>query len=159
MNISKFTKKDIIGVVKIASHSFSGLREKNKAKKWIECNFKAHPRLQYFVAKINNKVVGYILWVEKGGFRSESVWELEQIAVDKNYRGKGIGAELIRKSLEEIKKYLKKRKSALKAIEMTTGAENRAQSLYKKTLGAEVECVIKDLFRGDEVIMVARFKK
>lgn len=159
MNISKFTKKDIIDVVKIASHSFTGLREKTKARKWIECNFKAHPRLQYFVAKINNKVVGYILWVEKGGFRKESVWELEQVAVDENYRGKGIGAELIRKSLEEIKKYLKKRKSALKTIEVTTGAENKAQSLYNKTLGAKAECTVKDLFRGDEVIMVARFKE
>ncbi|TSC94162.1 MAG: N-acetyltransferase GCN5 [Parcubacteria group bacterium Licking1014_1] len=158
MKIFKFTKKDIKNVVKIASQSFFSLKEKNKARKWIQCNFRAYPRLQYFVAKINNKVVGYILWLEKGGFRNESVWELEQIAVDENYRGQGIGAELINKSLEEIKKYLKKRKSTIKLIEITTGTENKAQKLYEKTLGAQIECIVKNFFRGDEVIMIVRYK-
>jgi len=158
MKISKFVKKDIKDAARIASQSFSGLKEKSKAKKWIECNFRAYPRMQYFTAKINNRIIGYVLWAEKGGFRNESVWELEQIAVDENYRGQGIGSELINKSLEEMKKYLKKRKSSLKLIEVTTGAENKAQGLYKKTLNAKIECVIKDLFRGDEVVMIARFK-
>lgn len=158
IKISKLAKKEINQAVLIAGRSFSGLSGKNKAKKWVECNFKAYPRMQYFVAKENKKIIGYILWVEKGGFRDKSVWELEQIAVDEKHRGRGIGTELITKSLPEIKKYLKKRKSGLKLIEVTTGKENRAQDLYKKTLGAKPECVVKDFFRGDEVIMIARFK-
>lgn len=158
MKISKFTKKDIKDAAEIASQSFSGLRENSQAKKWIECNFSAYPRLQYFTAKIDNKIVGYILWLEKGGFRNESVWELEQIAVDENFRGKGIATELINESLKEVKRYLKKRKSSLKLIEITTGTENKAQGLYEKTLDAKIECIVKDLFRGDEVIMIARFK-
>ena len=154
--IKRATVKDIKGIVGIGSENFSGLKNASDAKKWIKCNFSAYPRTQYFISITNRKVSGYILWIEKGGFRKESVWELEQIAVGKDFQGQGIGTQLIEKSLPEIKKYLKKRGSVLKAIEVTTGTDNRAQNLYKKILGAEVECVIKDLFRGDEVIMIAR---
>lgn len=155
--IKKATKKDINNIAQIASENFSGLRKPAEAKKWVKANFLAFPRMQYFVVMHGGKVCGYILWLEKGGFRKDAVFELEQIAVTKNFQGQGIGTELIIKSLAEIKKYLKKRGAILKAVEVTTGTANRAQNLYKKTLGAEPECVIKNLFRGDEVIMIARF--
>jgi ribosomal protein S18 acetylase RimI-like enzyme len=161
IKILKAKIKDIEGIVKVGSENFSGLKNMNAARKWVGCNFSAFPRTQYFIARRNGqpdgKISGYILWMEKGGFRKKSIWELEQIAVAKDCQGQGIGTQLIEKSLLEIKKYLEKRRSILRAIEVTTATDNRAQYLYKKTLGAEVECVIKNLFRGDEVIMVARF--
>lgn len=157
IKILKAGKKDLKQIAEIASENFSGLKEKKDAIKWVSCNFNAFPRMQYFVAKKDNKIAGYILWVEKGGFRKESVWELEQIAVKKIFQAQGIGCQLIEKSFLEIKNYLKKRKSFLKAVEVTTGTQNKAQNLYKKILGAEIEGIIKDLFRGDEAIMIARF--
>jgi len=157
MKITKAKVRDLNGISKIASENFSGLKDKKNSGKWIRANFSAFPRAQYFVAKANGKISGYILWLEKGGFRKESVFELEQIAVGKDFQGQGIGTQLIEKSLLEIKKYLKKRGSALKAVEVTTGTDNRAQNLYEKTLDAKVECVVKNLFRSDEVIMIARF--
>jgi ribosomal protein S18 acetylase RimI-like enzyme len=158
INIKKAEEKNLKEIAKIASENFSGLKNIKNAEQWISCNFLAFPRVQYFVAEENGKIAGYIEWMEKGGFRENSVWELEQIAVAKDFQGQGIGTQLIENSFLEIKKYLKKRGSKLKAIEVTTGTENKAQNLYKKILGAEPECVIKNLFRGDEVIMVARFK-
>jgi len=157
-NIKKATNADLREMSIIASENFSGLKNIKKAEKWVACNFSAFPRMQYFVAVKSGEISGFILWVEKGGFREESVWELEQIAVSKNFQGQGIGAELIEKSLSEIKKHLEKRGSKLKAVEVTTGTENRAQKLYQRTLGAHKECIVKNLFRGDEVIMIARFK-
>jgi len=158
MKVSRAKEKDIKTIAKIASENFSGLKEIKKAQKWVRCNFLAFPRTQYFIAIDKNKASGYILWIEKGGFRKESVFELEQIAVSSDSQGKGVGTQLIEKSLLELKKYLQKRGAVLKAIEVTTGTENRAQNLYKKTLSAKAECVVKNLFRGDEVIMIARFK-
>jgi len=157
IKILKVQKKDLKKMAEIASDNFSGLKEKIDAIKWIICNFNAFPRMQYFVAKNGKNIAGYILWVEKGGLRKKSVWELEQIAVKKTFQGQGIGSQLIEKSLLEIKKYLKKRKSVLKLVEVTTGTENQAQNLYKKILKAEAECIVKDFFRGDEVIMISRF--
>lgn len=156
IKILKLNKKNINEIAKIASQSFSGLKEIKNAKKWILGNFLNYPRFQYFVALYGKKVAGFILWQEKGGFRKESVFELEQIAVAEKFRGQGIAKELILQSLEEIKKYLAKRGSVLKLIEVTTGTDNKAQELYKKTLGAQPECIVKDFFRGDEVIMISR---
>lgn len=157
MDTKKAKKENIKEIAKIASENFSGLKEIKKAEQWIICNLLAFPRAQYFVAEEKGKITGYILWLEKGGFRKNSVWELEQIAIKKDFQGQGIGTRLIKKSFLEIKKYLKKRGAKLKVVEVTTGTDNKAQNLYKKTLGAMPECVIKNLFRGDEVIMIARF--
>lgn len=158
IKISKVQKKNLLQLAEVASENFSGLKEKKNALKWVNCNFNAYPRMQYFMGQKGKEIAGYILWVEKGGFRKESVFELEQIAVAKKFQGQGVGTNLIKESFFKIKDYLKRRKSSLKAVEITTGTENRAQNLYKKTLGAKAECVIKDLFRGDEVVMIARFE-
>lgn len=158
LKITSLKKSEIKEIAKIASENFSGLKDFKKAIKWITYNFSAFPRMQYFIAKSKNRILGYILWVEKGGFREKAVWELEQLAIKKDCQKKGIGTELIKKSLLEIKKYLKERNSTLKLIEITTGKENEAQKIYQKALGAKVECNIKDFFRTDEVIMIARFK-
>lgn len=157
MEIIRLSKDDLNKVSEIAKESFSGLKEKEHAIKWIECNFLAYPRTQYFVAKENNEVLGYILWIEKGGFRKESVWELEQIAVKEVHRGKGIASRLIKESLNHIHNHLNERGSKLKLIEVTTSTENQAQEIYRKHLNANIEAVISKMFRGDEVIMIARF--
>jgi len=155
--IRRMKETDIDDMTKVYLDSFKGMRDPESVEKWIRCNFNAYPRMQYFVAEIDGRVVGYILWVEKGGFRKEAVLELEQIGVLRDYRGQGIGSKLIIKSLEEMKKYLMGRGSKLKLVEVTTGTSNQAQKLYIKTLNAKPECLIKDLFRGDELIMIARF--
>jgi len=157
MQIKKANNQDLEKISQIASENFSGLKDIKDARQWVACNFSAFPRMQYFVAEDSGDMAGYILWLEKGGFRRESVFELEQIAVAKKFQGQGIGTQLIEKSLTEIKNHVEARGASLKAIEVTTGTDNGAQKLYKKTLGANPECVIKDLFRGDEVIMIARF--
>jgi ribosomal protein S18 acetylase RimI-like enzyme len=126
---------------------------------WLKSNFNASPRFQYYVAKQEEKIVGYILWIELGGFREEAVLELEQIGVSSDHRGKGVGTFLIKESLKDYKKrILGPQGRKLKLIKITTGTENEAQGLYKKTLGAEPECIMKDFFSSDELIMLARFE-
>ena len=159
LKVLPLKKQEIREIAKIASENFSGLKELTKAKKWINCNFNAFPRAQYFVVKSRKKILGYVLWIEKGGFRREAVFELEQIAVKKEFWSQGAGKKLINDSFLRIKKYLKKRNSSLKLIQISTGTKNSAQILYEKTLGAKLECKIKDFYKTDEVIMIARFKK
>jgi len=157
IKIRRAKKEDIPSLIDVYLDCFHGMKDPKIVEKWFECNFNAYPRMQYFVAELNGEVVGYILWIEKGGFREEAVWELEQIGVLSNHRGKGIGTKLISESLKDIKKQLSERGSKLKLVEITTGTHQKAQRLYEKTLGAKPECIIRNLFRGDEVIMIARF--
>jgi ribosomal protein S18 acetylase RimI-like enzyme len=123
---------------------------------WLHCNFNAAPRCLSFVAIVNDQVVGYIMWMQKSGFRSEVVLELEQMAVKPECQGQGIGRKLIMESLPLVKQQLSKNGSRLKHILVTTRADNFAQKLYKQTLGAEVETTITNLYSADEVLMIAR---
>ena len=82
--------------------------------------------------------------------------ELEQIAVHPNFHGQGIGSLLIRDSLPLVKAQLAERGATLKHIIVTTRADNDAQRLYRKELGAEIEATITNLYSADEVFMIAR---
>tara|TARA_R110000868_G_scaffold411465_1_gene704411 strand:+ start:2266 stop:2742 length:477 start_codon:yes stop_codon:yes gene_type:complete len=146
-------KDDIDAVSKVHAEQFS--RQLDSVR-WISCNFAAFPRIMMFVARDEkDKVTGYIQWIQKSGFRQQSVIELEQIAVLKNQQGKGVGTLLIEKSLKYIKEYLDNTDSNLKAILVTTRTDNSAKSLYEKALKAKEIAVIKDLYSHDEVIMLA----
>lgn len=157
VSVKRMAEWQIEEVARVGMECFNGLKDYWRALKWIECNFRAFPRMQYFVAEYMGRIIGYILWVEKGGFRERAVLELEQLAVLPRFRGNGIGTRLIKESFEAMKGYLRERGSSLKLVEVSTGVDNKAQSIYNKTLGASQECVIKDLYSGDEVLMVARF--
>lgn len=102
------------------------------------------------------QTLGYIIWSQKSGFRPEAVMELEQIAIHPKHQNKGIAQWLIRESLEQVKAELLTAGSHIKHVLVSTRADNHAQHLYRKVLGAEVEATINGLFSGDEVYMVAR---
>jgi ribosomal protein S18 acetylase RimI-like enzyme len=146
-------EEDIDAVAKVHSEQFP--RQKDSPK-WISCNFAAFPRILMFVARDErDRIIGYIQWIQKSGFRQQSVIELEQIAVLKRQQGKGIGTLLIEQSLKHIKDYLADTNSHLKAILVSTRTDNLAKSLYEKVLKAKEIAVIKDLYSHDEVIMLA----
>ena len=149
-------------IAEIARDSFPELTDLNKANEWIYCNIKAFPRMQYFTASIETgaltDVAGYALWVERGGYRHEAVFELQQMAVKKELRAKGIGSELLQQSFEEIKKGLLARGDYLKMLLVTTRDGNFAESIYEKILGVKTEITVKDAFGvNDELIMIGRY--
>ena len=151
--VRKMVEGDLPSVAEVHRQAFSRQRGSGE---WISCNFRAAPRMQYFVALDGPIIVGYIHWTQKSGFRPEVVLELEQIAVLPRVQGRGIGRTLIEESLPLVKEQLGTRGATLKHIMVTTRADNYAQELYRQALGVEVECTIKDLYSADEVIMIAR---
>ncbi|KXF81937.1 GNAT family N-acetyltransferase [Enterovibrio coralii] len=126
------------------------------SQEWIQCNFNAFPRFQIYVAELDGKVVGYIIWNQKSGFRPEAVLELEQLAVSPDFHGQGIGRRLVVESLPLVKQQLAERDAVIKHVMVTTRADNFAQELYKSALGAEVEATITNLYSADEVLLIAR---
>jgi ribosomal protein S18 acetylase RimI-like enzyme len=126
------------------------------SREWLACNARAFPRMQLFVAEEARQVIGYAMWAQKAGFRAEAVLELEQIAVAPAHQGRGVGEALIRRSLAAVVEHLAERGARLKNVLVTTRADNAAQRLYRRVLGAEVEATITGLYSADEVLMVAR---
>ena len=154
--IKKLKGGDLDQAVPIYLDSFTGMRDPKSIKQWLQCSLRAFPQKICFGVWCNDSLLGYIVWAEKGTFRSEAIWELEQIAVLSAYRRKGIGEKLISDSLSEVKAHLKKRNANLKLIKVTTGIDNESALLYEKVLGAKRECVIADFYSGDEQVMIAR---
>jgi ribosomal protein S18 acetylase RimI-like enzyme len=127
------------------------------SKEWIECNVRAYPRIHYFVAENNEKgIVGFIHWTQKSGFRQQVVLELEQIGVHPDCQGAGLGGKLISETLPHVEADLRHRQASIKHIIVTTRADNFAQRLYHKVLGAEIEATLTNLYSADEVVMIAR---
>jgi ribosomal protein S18 acetylase RimI-like enzyme len=155
--VRRAKESDIAAIAHIGSIAFSGLKPLSSAKAWVRSCWNAAPRMNYWVAESPQGVSGYILWVEKGGFRKKAVMELEQIAVLPGSRRQGIGAALVASSLRDIKESLARRGSRLKVVEVTTGSEQGAIEFYHRTIGTESVAMIPDLFRGDEYVLIARF--
>jgi ribosomal protein S18 acetylase RimI-like enzyme len=89
-------------------------------------------------------------------FRAFAFVELEQIAVEPKEQGRGIGTKLIVESLPMVGAKIAERGAVLKTIVVNTRADNYAQELYRKTIGAETVATIGGIFAADEVYMVAR---
>jgi ribosomal protein S18 acetylase RimI-like enzyme len=154
--VRRAQEDDLDGIAKIGAEAFGGLRPVERGRAWVSACWRGAPRLQYWVIEGRPGLLGYVLWVEKGGFRDEAVVELEQIAVSASARGRGIGSQLVLQSLEGVEAELKLRGARLKLIEITTGTEQGAVSFYRRTLGAEIVATLPGLFRGDEFILIAR---
>lgn len=136
-------------------HQQAFIRQRNSYE-WLQCNLNAFPRFLCFVVEVDDDIAGYIIWVQKSGFRPEAIMEIEQLAVLPRFQGQGIGRKLLTESLSLVKAHLSDNGSTLKHIMVTTRADNFAQQLYKSALGAEVEATISNLYSADEVWMVAR---
>lgn len=154
MNIRPYTKEDLTSTAEV--HRAAFIRER-LSREWIEFSANAYPKSLLFVAEAEHGgIAGYILWTLKSGYRPEVVVELEQLAVHPTYQGKGIGTKLVKGTLPLVQEEMRRRNCQIKHVLVTTRADNFAQQLYRKTLGAEVEATLTNLHSADEVIMVAR---
>lgn len=151
--VRSFHADDLDAVAAVHAEAFP---RQSLSREWIAANAGAYPRARYFVAEEGAEVVGYVLWLEKSGFRHAVVLELEQIAVAASHRRRGVGEALIRQSLLDVRRQIEIRGSTISAVMVTTRADNRAKGLYERVLGAKVEATISGLFAADEVIMVAK---
>jgi ribosomal protein S18 acetylase RimI-like enzyme len=141
---------------KVALVHAAAFPRQGHSKEWLLCTTRAFPRMLCYMVEQGSQVLGYIIWAQKSGFRPEAVIELEQIAIYPDQQNKGIGQLLIRQSLQQVKTQLLITGSSVKHVLVSTRADNHAQKLYRKVLGAEVEATISNLFSADEVYMVAR---
>ena len=100
-------------------------------------------------------MVGYIFWSQKSGIRPSAVLELDQIAVMPQFQHQGHGEGLIRESLSLVVAELRDKGQSLKSVLISTRADNDAQRLYAKLLGARVVANIDGLYSATEVMMLA----
>jgi ribosomal-protein-alanine N-acetyltransferase len=101
----------------------------------------------FYVIKNKGKIAGYCIYYPKPtissrGFEKQSV--ISSIAIDKNYRGKGLAEELLKESIEEMK--LNKISSILLYVNVNNLP---ALKLYEK-IGFQKTKEIKDICGQNE---------
>jgi len=143
-------------VATIAAIHAATFPRQGESELFIGCQLAGFPLVRAFVAEIGGEAAGYAIWAEKSGFRRSAVVELVQIAVATTQRGRGIGAEMIRASLDQVTAAIVARGDLVAAIMVTTAEDSAAQALYRRVLGAEVVAAIPGLFARPEVVMVAK---
>lgn len=150
MNIRKATENDIERISQIYLNCFP--TERNH-KLWIDSSFNSFPRGVYYVIEEENALCGYIFWCVKNGFRESTIIELEQIAIDSKYSGKGFGRSLIDRSFTFFNEHVVKLGHMVGAVMVTTSEGNYAEDLYKSTLGVSRAALLTGYGSGNEVIL------
>lgn len=151
--VRRLADADLDAAAEVHAQAFP---RQQRPREWLECNAHAFPRMQLFVAEDAGDVIGFAMRSQKAGFRAEAVLELEQIGVAPAHQGRGVGEALIRQSLAAVVEHLAERGARPKSVLVTTRADNAAQRLYRRVLGAEVAATVAGLYSADEVLMVAR---
>lgn len=150
MNIRHAKKDDIGSISQIYLNCFPN--ERNHLL-WIKSSFNSFPRGVYYVVEQQGVIAGYILWCVKNGFRDATIIELEQVAVDPQFSGKGLGRRLITDSFERFKQHVKDTGHRVGAVMVTTTEGNYAENLYKSTLKVSRAAIVTGYASGNEVIL------
>ncbi|MDO8537105.1 MAG: GNAT family N-acetyltransferase [bacterium] len=116
VKIRRATEADVTKIAAINAKVFLGNRDNQQAaEQWINCWFSAFPLYQYFVAEIGAEIAGYIGWQIHGGFlRPEPVVELEQIGIDPDFQGRGIGPKL-EDTIHDVVEWIKQANSRIES--------------------------------------------
>jgi|SRR3989344_3833810 len=146
MKIRKATSKDASGIanVLVQSYNIKDLKEGISVFK-NEVNKDHH----YIVAEESGKIIGIVTWIMHG-LPKHQLCELDRIAVQPEFRGKGVAHKLFDSLINDAKSFYKKNKSKLRKLYLLTHADNsRAQKFYEK-LGFRHETALKQHYYKDK---------
>jgi ribosomal-protein-alanine N-acetyltransferase len=141
MIIREFKRPDIKRVLEIEMESF---KDPYPASILIDIyNLGAG----FLVAQQDNIVVGYIIfWI-----RYEDEGHIISLAVDKNYRRKGIGAELVNYAVDIFKK------CNVREIKLEVRIGNRGARKFYKEMGFEEKEIFENYYEdGEDAVIMKR---
>jgi len=97
----------------------------------------------YIVAIENDKIIGLVTWLMHG-LPKHGLFELDRICILSTSRGKGVGAKLVDKLVEDASKWYKKNSGEIRKLYILTHEDNiNAHAFYEK-IGFYHEVTLKD---------------
>lgn len=132
--IRRATAQDVPLIAKLNRQGFSGNKPVGVAERWVCCHFAQGDQYHYFVSEQDGVVNGYVSYEVRGGFAREiPVIELEQMAVDANFRGQGIGTKLVEETLQTMKRWIHEQQPEAKQMRVVVWVlkgNDKAQAIY-----------------------------
>jgi ribosomal protein S18 acetylase RimI-like enzyme len=128
ITVGPATKEDIPRLEEM--YSGEGLHRNLAQGRWyVHANFDYHNIL---VAKVDGVIQGACFWRIEGEKYCGAGW-IEDMWVEKDFRGLGLAEALLRMALSDMKKSFEKDGLVLRKIFLTTQARNKAaRGLYEK---------------------------
>ena len=133
IKLRKFKISDLDRILEVEKSSFSASHAYSERR--FKSLYRAHPD-DFIVAGKENKIIGYIIAYSKRGFL-----EFNSIAVDKNYRGMGIGSRLMNFVLEKFKN-----RGFKKAFLEVITTDKKVISFYEKR-GFQIKKTLKGFYK------------
>lgn len=123
-----------------------------------------YPFVQWYVAELDNKIIGVTSWYLYDINGSEIIFMLSFTAIQKGSEGKSFSTDLVKKSYQIVSNYWKKHGLRVSAIWVSTEEKNyRARRFYKNVmslLGFDVkEHPVKNMWGDEAVIFITGVKK
>ena len=144
MIIRQFTGRDFKRIYEIEAMSFENTYGNDIILKLYKIGS------GFLVAEINDYVVGYIIfWIKQ-----EGEGHIISLAVDKNYRGIGIGWGLLAKAVKVLKE------CDLDYVSLEVDSENEGGVRFYKKFGFKVDRKVPNYYENGNpaLIMFYRFK-
>lgn len=143
LQIVDLCREDLEQICKIEMESFSMPWSRKSFEELLD-----NPQAVYVVAKEGNKVLGYC-----GAFVILDEADINQVAVDQEFRSRGIGGEMMKVLLEKLKQ------SGAKAVTLEVRKSNRTAIALYENLGFITEGIRKNFYEKpveDALIMWKR---
>jgi ribosomal-protein-alanine N-acetyltransferase len=141
INLRKFLSADLVKVMEIERNSFSEPWPESYLKKFC----KNHPH-EFLVAENKGEVVGFV-----AGEISENLGKVSLIAVDQNYREKGVGKKLLEFILNHFKE------KGIRTVVARARTENEKGVAFLKSFGFEITEMIKKYYpNGDDAYLMEK---
>jgi ribosomal protein S18 acetylase RimI-like enzyme len=138
-------KNDVERLIEI--YSSPDLYNSREEAGWFVASFFDYHHVK--VIKQETSLVGAIFWnvVEE---KHHGLTEIVDLWIDKNFRRRGLGEQLLLAALEDMKKLFARDNYTLRKVLVTTGEDNEpAKRLYEKA-GFQKSAVLRDLFGQGE---------
>lgn len=135
IKLRNFKPPDLKRIIEIEESSFAA---DAYPRENFENLYKKYPD-DFIVAEKNSNIVGYIIAYENSGF-----FNFDSIAVNKKYRGLGIGKLLVNFMLD------RSRKRGLKKASLEIRPTNKIALSFYKNLGFKIVRIIKNYYKKGE---------
>jgi ribosomal protein S18 acetylase RimI-like enzyme len=154
--------KDIDPIAAIAVRSFAEdftypdqtKADPQLATQWVKRRTDLGDFGHYFVLEVDGRIAGYAFYLLIGGL--SGVAQLEQIAIDPQYRGRGLGVRLVQESEELLRGYVLNRFGIkINKLFLTTSTRNTiAQRVYRMAGYTKTTIIPKFFWGVDEEVWI-----
>ena len=103
----------------------------------------------YIVAIENGKIIGLVTWLMHG-LPKHGLFELDRICILSTSRGKGVGAKLVDKLVEDASKWYKQNGEEIRKLYLLTHEDNTSAHVFYEKIGFENETSLKDHYYKDQ---------